>query len=173
MRTGDPVAMNRAALGKVDPSSLPPSPGLPAVIVTCLDARTDPAHVLGLGAGQAAVIRSVGGRVTDRVLDELRALHGLAATMVDPGMRLDVAVMHHTMCGSMMFSDAGIRTQIAANGGLDESIVAEMAIADPNESIRVDCAALVAGLPAGTSVSGYLYTTESGRLDEVVATTTA
>ena len=61
---------------------LPMLPRLRTLVVGCVDPRVDPAHVLGLETGDAAVIRNVGGRVTPDVLAELALLGRLARSLV-------------------------------------------------------------------------------------------
>ncbi len=169
MRTGDLEKMNAAVMRRTTVADLPQSAGLPAVLVTCLDARTDPAHLFGIGPGAAAVIRNVGGRVTDEVITQLGALAGLGTTLIGPDVRLDVGVIHHTMCGAMMLADTGIRAQVADSGRVDGDAIAALGITDPVETVRADVAKLVAsGLPDGITVSGYVYDTAAGTIRQVV-----
>src|ERR1700677_1751031 len=81
--------------------------GLPAaqvLIVTCLDHRVDPAIVLGLELGDAPVIRNAGGRVTQAVIDDIAFLAFLAGQLSGGQGATDrlfeVAVIHHTQCGT-------------------------------------------------------------------------
>ncbi len=57
---------------------LPLLPRLSTLIVTCLDARVDPAHLFRLELGDAVVMRNIGGRVTDDVIEHIAILRGLA-----------------------------------------------------------------------------------------------
>src|SRR6202034_2188820 len=81
--------------------------GLPAaqvLIVTCLDHRVDPAIVLGLQLGDAPVIRNAGGRVTPAVIDDIAFLAFLAEQLSggqgSTDRLFEVAVIHHTQCGT-------------------------------------------------------------------------
>src|SRR6202022_858160 len=84
----------------------PASLGIPTeqvVIVTCLDHRVDPAIVLGLQLGDAPVIRNIGGRVTQAVIDDITYFAYLADQLFGgrnaPDTLFEVAVIHHTQCG--------------------------------------------------------------------------
>src|ERR1700710_2694959 len=90
----------------------PPALGMPPrqlLIVTCLDPRVDPAIVLGLQLGDAPVIRNAGGRVTQPVIDDLAYLAFLAEQLFGrqgPADTLfEVAVIHHTQCGTGFLAD--------------------------------------------------------------------
>src|SRR5260370_32816171 len=83
--------------------------GLPTaqvVVATCLDHRVDPAIVLGLRLGDAPVIRNAGGRVTQAVINDIAYLSYLAAKLFGAPDRLfEVAVVHHTQCGTGFLAD--------------------------------------------------------------------
>ena len=96
----------------------PTALGIPAeqvVIVTCLDHRVDPAIVLGLQLGDAPVIRNVGGRVTQAVIDDIAYLAFLADQLFgekgNTATLFEVAVIHHTQCGAGFLADASFRHQ--------------------------------------------------------------
>ena len=75
-------------------------PNLRLFVITCLDPRVDPAHFLGLGLGDAMVVRNVGGRVTPEVVNDVAFIGQLAEGMLPDGPLFEVAVIHHTQCGS-------------------------------------------------------------------------
>src|SRR4030081_2503754 len=87
-----------AATGAHRGLGIMPSP--PVFVVTCLDPRVDPAAFLGIGRGDAAVVRNAGGRVTEAVVDDVSFIGFLAATMLPEGPLFEVAVIHHTGCGT-------------------------------------------------------------------------
>src|SRR5262252_1843615 len=74
------------------------------LIVTCLDHRVDPAIVLGLRLGDAPVIRNAGGRITQAVIEDIAYLAFLAeqlfAGQIAADRLFEVAVIHHTQCGT-------------------------------------------------------------------------
>src|SRR5262245_64256693 len=95
------------------------------VIVTCLDHRVDPAIILGLQLGDAPVIRNAGGRVTQAVIDDIAFLAFLADQLFgDPDAEdtlFEVAVVHHTQCGTSLLADPDFRQQAAEATGIAET----------------------------------------------------
>src|SRR5256885_16738356 len=81
-------------------------PVMKLALLTCMDARIDPAALLGLRLGDAHVIRNAGGRATRD------ALHGLAISQALLGTK-EVMVMHHTECAMSRFKDAELAQRIA------------------------------------------------------------
>src|ERR1044071_4549978 len=92
-------------------------PNLRLFVVTCLDPRVDPAHFLGLGLGDAMVVRNVGGRVTPRVLDDVAFIGQIAENVVAEGPLFEVAVIHHTQCGTAALADDSFRSRYAERTG--------------------------------------------------------
>jgi len=145
--------------------------GLPTaqmIIVTCLDHRVDPAAVLGLQLGDAPVIRNAGGRVTQAVIDDLAYLAFLAEQLsggqgAQDGL-VEVAVIHHTQCGTGLLADPGFRHQAAASTGLAEAALEASAVADPHTTVKTDVERLIAALPPTVSVSGHVYDIATGRV---------
>jgi len=145
--------------------------GLPAaqvIIVTCLDHRVDPAAVLGLQLGDAPVIRNAGGRVTQAVIDDLAYLAFLAEQLsggqgAQDGL-VEVAVIHHTQCGTGLLADPGFRHQAAASTGLPEAALEASAVVDPHITVKTDVERLIAALPPTVSVSGHVYDIATGRV---------
>lgn len=64
-------------------------------VVSCNDPRVGPAGDLGIGVGDAIVLRNPGGRVTDAAITDT----GLISFMGVDGPPMEVAVIHHTQCG--------------------------------------------------------------------------
>jgi len=145
--------------------------GLPAaqvIIVTCLDHRVDPAAVLDLQLGDAPVIRNAGGRVTQAVIDDLAYLAFLAEQLsggqgAQDGL-VEVAVIHHTQCGTGLLADPGFRHQAAASTGLPEAALEASAVVDPHITVKTDVERLIAALPPTVSVSGHVYDIATGRV---------
>jgi len=144
------------------------------LIVTCLDHRVDPAIVLGLQLGEAPVIRNAGGRVTQAVIDELAYLAFLAEQLFggqDADDRLfEIAVVHHTQCGTSLLADPSFRHQAAEATGLPEAALEASAVADPNITIKADVDRLLTSplLSPKVSVSGHVYDIATGRLTTTV-----
>lgn len=146
-------------------------PTLGLVVVTCLDPRVDPAHVLGLELGDAAVIRNTGGRVTPEVIAAVAFLGQIAEMAVPEGPLFEVAVIHHTQCGSAALVDDGFRERYAERIGAQESVLREWAVLDPAATVARDVARLRSdgAMPPRATVSGHHYDVVTGRADTVVA----
>src|SRR5436190_20280177 len=110
-RTYTPVALGPAAAQ--------------VLIVTCLDHRVDPAIVLGLRLGDAPVMRNAGGRVTQAVIDDIAYLAFLAEQLFGKQVAADqlfeVAVVHHTQCGTGFLADPSFRRRAAEATGVPEA----------------------------------------------------
>lgn len=151
----------------------PPSTGV--VIVTCLDHRVDPAEFFALATGEAPVIRNAGGRVTDAVINDVAYLAFLAeqlfAGQIAPGSLFEVAVIHHTQCGTGLLADPAFLSQAAHATGLSEATLAAGAVADPYASVVFDLDRLLASprISPRISASGHVYDVETGRVTTVDA----
>jgi carbonic anhydrase len=152
-----------------------PAPlGLPAaqvIVVTCLDHRVDPAITLGLRLGDAPVLRNAGGRVTQPVIEEIAYLaflgRRLSGGQLTDDSRFEVAVIHHTQCGTGFLADPGFRREASAATGVDEAALEASAVGDPQATVSADVERL---LPPQMSVSGHVYDIETGRVTTVVDT---
>jgi carbonic anhydrase len=139
-------------------------------IVTCLDHRVDPAIVLGLKLADAPVIRNAGGRVTQAVIDDIAYIAFLAdqlfARQGAADSLFEVAVIHHTQCGTGFLADPGFRRQAVAATGLPEAALEASAVADPYLTVGTDVQRLLAApsLPPRVSVSGHVYDIATGRV---------
>ena len=151
--------------------------GLPAaqvLILTCLDHRVDPAIVLGLQLGDAPVIRNAGGRVTQAVIDDIAYLAYLAGQLAGGQAGADrlfeVAVIHHTQCGTGFLADPGFRHRAAKATGLPEATLEASAVADPHTTVKADVEHLLTSplLSPKVSVSGHVYDIDTGRLSTAV-----
>ena len=147
------------------------SPQMSTILLTCLDSRVDPAHLFGLGLGDALVIRNAGGRITPAVVRDLGILSVLAANMPGPGaMRPELVVIHHTDCGMSRLARPAIQEQAAKRLGLSVDEVSAMAISNPATSVQddVDLLRKTPGTPDQLVVSGFVYDVSSSTLNQVV-----
>ncbi|MFG1811503.1 carbonic anhydrase [Streptomyces sp. NPDC049040] len=148
--------------------------GLPTaqvVVVTCLDHRIDPAAVLGLAPGDAPVIRNAGGRITGSVVDDLAYLAYLAEALFDAkGPLFEVAILHHTQCGTGFLADPAFLHRAAKATGVAEPVLAASEVAEPDRTVREDVERLLGSplLSPKVSVSGHVYAVETGRVTTVV-----
>src|SRR5215831_20918902 len=144
------------------------------VIVTCLDHRVGPAIVLGLRLGDATVIRNAGGRVTQAVIDDVAYLAFLAeqlfAGQAEVDRLFEVAVVHHTQCGTGFLADPGFRHQAAEATGLSEAALEASAVTDPHITVKADVEHLLSSplLSPKVSVSGHVYDIATGRVTTTV-----
>lgn len=159
---------NRKFAAEFSDADLPILPKLRTVILTCVDARVDPAHVLGVDLGEAVVMRNNGGRVTPEVLQEIATLAFMVG-MLDgdtPGP-FEVMIMQHTQCGAERFADPQFQQVIKGKLGID---VSGSAITNHEESLLSDIEQLrnAPEVPAHVVVSGFIYDVADGLAHEVV-----
>ena len=101
---------NRSFAERFEGRELKIRPRMSTIILTCLDARVDPAHVFGLGLGDAVTIRNAGGRITPAVMGDLAVLSVLAANLPGPGaLQLQLVVIHHNDCGMARLANPSIQ----------------------------------------------------------------
>jgi carbonic anhydrase len=135
-------------------------------VITCLDPRTDPAHVLGLGLSDAFVVRNVGGRVNDEVINDIAFVAQIAENVNRDGTDplFEVAVIHHNQCGTMAFSSEEFRTTYAGRIGVDESKLRDRAVLDPAQTVATDVARLrdASAIPSRVLISGHVYDVTTG-----------
>ncbi len=145
-------------------------PNMRLFVVTCLDPRVDPAHFLGLGLSDAMVVRNVGGQVTPEVINDAAFIEQLAGNALPEGPLFEVAVIHHTQCGTGAFADEAFRRRYAERIGAEESALRERAILDPAATVTRDVARLrtALGIETRVSVSGHVYDVVTGLMKTTV-----
>jgi carbonic anhydrase len=153
--------------------------GLPVaqvIVITCLDHRVDPAITLGLKLGDAPVLRNAGGRVTQSVIEEVAYLAFLGRRLFGGQLtgdaRFEVAVIHHTQCGTGFLADPGFRHEAAEATGVDEAALEDSAVSDPRVTVVADVERLLASplRPSRVGVSGHVYDLETGRVTTMIDT---
>ncbi|HWF25858.1 MAG TPA: carbonic anhydrase [Solirubrobacteraceae bacterium] len=145
-------------------------PNLRLFVITCLDPRVDPAHFLGLGLSDALVVRNVGGRVTPEVINDVAFIGQLAENALPDGPLFEVAVIHHTQCGTGAFADDTFRRRYAERIGVAESTLREHAVLDPIATVTRDVERLRSA-PATSprvTVSGHVYDVVTGLVETVI-----
>jgi carbonic anhydrase len=145
-------------------------PNLRLFVITCLDPRVDPAHVLGLGLSDAMVVRNVGGRVTPQVIDDVAFITQIAESLLPDGPLFEVAVIHHTQCGAGALADDTFRRRYAERISAEESTLRELAVLDPAATVTSD-AERIRSAPAISSrvtVSGHVYDVTTGLVKTIV-----
>jgi carbonic anhydrase len=149
-------------------------------LLTCMDARLDPAKYAGLAEGDAHVIRNAGGRVSDDALRSFVISHKLLGTN-------EWFVIHHTDCGMETFSDQTMRDLLAKSldtarvdssgwhdvgtgpGSTEGEFIDWLTIGKQEESVVADVRRLRNHplVPRSIPIYGYIYDVKSGRLVEV------
>ncbi len=145
-------------------------PKLRLFVITCLDPRTDPAYFLGLGLSDAMVVRNVGGRVTPEVINDVAFIGQLAETALPDGPLFEVAVIHHTQCGTGALADDTFRRRYAQRIGADEAALCEHAVLDPAETVTRDVERLrsAPAISPRVTVSGHVYDVVTGLVQTVI-----
>ncbi len=146
-------------------------PRMSITVLTCLDARVDPAHFLGLDLGDALVLRNAGGRVSPDVERDLALLWFFAILFAEGGTpRLELAIVHHTDCGVERLANPDARRAAHRDVGLEESLLEQMAIVNHEASLHDDIERLRQSpiVPDGLVVSGHLYDVTNGKLRQVI-----
>jgi carbonic anhydrase len=144
---------------------LTPIPRHQLFVISCIDGRVDPTRILGLELGDALVLRNAGGRVTDEVIDEIAFIGHLTERMFGAeAPSFEVAVIHHTACGTGFLADDDFRRAYARRIGADDAALAAQAVTDPAVSVRADVERLRRSplLPERASVSGHVYDVDTG-----------
>src|SRR5580693_2578480 len=158
----DDLLRNNARFAATDAKERVPAipfvPNKQVYILTCIDPRVDPAQLFGLELGDAIVARTVGGRVTPAVLQDLAWISYLHETKTPDADWFEFAVMHHTECGSGFFADDDLRHGFAARG-YDDAGLAALAVLDPAVTVPADVARVIDApqVPSRVKVTGLSY----------------
>lgn len=173
-----------ASFGKKSELALPPARRF--AILTCMDARLDPAKYAGLSEGDAHVIRNAGGRASDDAIRSLIISHKLLGT-------LEWFVIHHTNCGMELFSDeimADLLDDSLATASFDGKnwsnpqhgggcsgghFIKWHTIKSQEESVTRDVKRIRSHplTPKNIPIYGYIYDVKSGKINEVPEATAA
>jgi carbonic anhydrase len=147
-------------------------PSQKTMIIGCVDPRVDPMDVLKLNAGEAAIIRNVGGRVTPELFQTMAILGTVSKVGGNAiGEGWNLVVLHHTQCGiAGCFRHAP--HLLAQYMGVEEDKLEALAIDDPYRSVEIDVAALKANpnMPGDATVTGLVYDVTTGKVEITVPT---
>ncbi len=163
--------MRDSAAGKLQPSLPDALLLVKTLFIGWADMRVDPVHVLGLTAGEAVVLRNIGGRVTPKLLAQLAMLSRIgqiAGVVPGGGGEFNIIVMQHTDCGitRLAHESAMLKDYFQVN----EPALRSKAILDPRAAVAVDVAILraVPQLPGDWALLGLVYDVATGLIDTVV-----
>src|SRR4051794_12770947 len=145
-------------------------PRLQIAVLPCLAPRVDPAVIFGLRLGEAVVLRNAGGRVTGAVVEDLAFIGQMAEAAVPDGPLFEVAVVHHTGCGTALLAAHDRRARYARRIHAAPAALAGRAVVDPEATVREDVALLRAdpAIPDRVAISGHLYDVATGRVRTVI-----
>jgi carbonic anhydrase len=167
-----------------DKGSLALPPARAFAILTCMDARIDPAKLAGLREGDAHVIRNAGGRASEDAIRSLVISYKLLGTR-------EWFVIHHSNCGMELFTDQVMRQLLASSletasfeggvwkdkgrgpGSRQGDYIDWLTIENQAESVVTDVERIRRHplVPPKIPIYGYIYQVESGRLLEVAEAT--
>ena len=173
-----------AGFGKKSDLALPPARHF--AILTCMDARLDPAKYAGLSEGDAHVIRNAGGRASDDAIRSLVISYKLLGTR-------EWFVIHHTNCGMEFFTDAAIRDLLASSletaelsakgfrdlgkgpGSAEAQFIDWLTISDAAQAVVDDVTRIRRHplVPKSIPIFGYIYDVKTGKLNEIEKATQA
>lgn len=175
------LAANKAYAAQFEEKGkLPMPPGRRFAILTCMDARLDPAKYAGLSEGDTHVIRNAGGRASDDAIRSLVISYKLLGTR-------EWFVIHHTNCGMETFTDEIMRGLLAKSlktatidaggwhdtgqgpGSTEGTFIDWLTVGDQAESVCADVRRIRAHplVPRDIPIYGYIYDVKTGQLVEV------
>jgi len=169
-----------------DKGNLPMPPGRQFAVLTCMDARLDPAKYAGLAEGDAHVIRNAGGRASDDAIRSLVISYKLLGTK-------EWFVIHHTDCGMETFNndimgdllsgslktasvdETGWHDCCEGEGTTDGRFIEWLTISDQEQSVLADVKRIRNNsmVPDDIPIYGYIYDCKTGKLNEVPEATAA
>lgn len=168
------LAANNAYVGKFEnKAGLNMPPGRRFAILTCMDARLDPAKFAGLSEGDAHVIRNAGGRASDDAIRSLIISNQLLGTK-------EWFVIHHTDCGMETFTNESMRELLSKSSpndsqknedsaGSEAEKIDWLTISDQSESVYSDVQRIRSHplVPRNITIYGYLFDVKTGQLVDV------
>jgi carbonic anhydrase len=167
-----------SSFGEKGKLAVPPARGF--AILTCMDARLDPAKYAGLAEGDAHVIRNAGGRASDDAIRSLVISYKLLGTR-------EFFVIHHTNCGMLFFTNEVMRGLLASSletaeltpsgfrdvgrgpGSTEGEYIEWLTFRDPQQAVIADVARIRNHplIPRSIPIYGFVYDVHSGKLTEV------
>ena len=176
------LTANQGYVSGFDKGHLPLPPGRQFAILTCMDARLDPAKYAGLTEGDAHVIRNAGGRASDDAIRSLVISYKLLGTR-------EWFVIHHTDCGMELFTNDIMSDLLGSSletatvdasgwhdvgqgpGSTDGKYINWLTIKNQEESVAEDVKRIRNNVlvPRNIPIYGFVYDVRSGKLVEVPA----
>ncbi len=149
---------NEAYASTFQKGDLAMPPARKVAVLTCMDARIDPARALGLEEGDAHVIRNAGGRAADALRSLIISEQLLGTT--------HIVIVHHTDCGMLTFSNEQLRSKLRQDLNADAGNIDFLPFSDLEQSVRDDVNLLrnSSFIPKSIDISGFIYDVKSGKL---------
>jgi carbonic anhydrase len=161
--TDELLKNNERYVASFDKGDTPLPPARGVAVVACMDARLHVSAILGLGIGDAHIIRNAGGVVTDDAIRSLLISQRLLGTK-------EIILIHHSDCGMVTFTDDAVKAQIKSDTGIRPPFSLE-SFPEAADDVRQSIARIKASpfIPHRDSVRGFVYDVTTGRLNEVEA----
>jgi carbonic anhydrase len=158
----DILAANREFAATFDEGHLPASAARGLAVITCMDSRLDPFRILGIGPGDAKILRNAGARVTSDVLRTLVLAHYLLGVN-------RILVMPHTNCRMAQSNEEDIHAFIQKEYGVDTRSLEFQTAPDQIAALRSDLTRIAAYpfIPDSVALAGALFDVKSGVLSPV------
>lgn len=155
------LSNNSAYAATFDKGDQPKPPAKRVAVLACMDARLDPARILGIEEGDAHVIRNAGGVVSEDTIRSLLISQRFLGTR-------EIMLVHHTDCGMLTFRDDDAKEQILADTGVRPSFALE-AFGDLEQDVRQSIRRLEISpfVTHKDAIRGFVYDVATGELSEV------
>jgi carbonic anhydrase len=159
--TEDSLKKNAAYAYNEGKSALSVRPSKALAVVACMDSRLDIFRILGLGEGEAHIIRNAGGVITDDMLRSLIISQRKLGTK-------EIVLIHHTDCGMLTFEDETFRDELAAEVGTKPSF-AFHTFPDLAQDVRdgIERVRTCPFIPHRDKVRGFIFDVVTGQLEEI------
>ena len=161
-RFDDLLAANKEFVSKFTSENLTGTAVKGLAIVTCMDSRIDPLHIVGMDAGDAKILRNAGARVTEDVLRTLvLATHLLGVNRV--------LVMPHTDCRMASGEEHEIHAAIKEKSGIDTRSIEIRTVKDPKKALLTDITRIETYplLASNIKVMGAIFDVATGTLTPI------
>jgi carbonic anhydrase len=137
-------------------------PARQIAVVACMDARLSVYHILGLGDGEAHVLRNAGGVVTDDVVRSLTISQRLLGTR-------EIMLIHHTDCGMQKTTEDEFKGAVESETGIRPPWAVE-SFGDAEQDVRQSISRLKANpfIPHKNAIRGFVFDVDTGKLNEVI-----
>lgn len=153
---------NTSYASKFTKGDLALPPARKVLVLACMDARLDPARVLGLEEGDAHVVRNAGGRAAD-------ALRSVIISQRLLGTR-EIVIIHHSDCGMLTFTDESLRDQVKEETTYNVDNIAFLPFHDLKQSVLDDVRSLKENpLVLTVPITGYIYDVKTGKIEKVAS----